>query len=208
MSLLIPTLRKEFIKTRRLHFWQTGWKLCCLKYKTIMFPVRNKWNLLNFQKFIFNLKMKLWRHRVQFPILIPVPKTFSPSTVNVRSKFWRFWKKREIFQKFDCLFDLMRRRLQSSILISLPKSFSPSTVIVRSKFWRIWKKKRTSRSLVFWLIFWDEDCNFQFRCPCRKVFRQARWMFIQKSEEFEKKSELSKIVFLLKMFLWTRRVQF
>ena len=85
--------------------------------------------------------MILWRLRVQFAILIPLPKTFSPSTVNVRSELWKFFKKKEIFQMFDILFDLTRRRLQFSILISLLKSFSPSTVNVRSKFWRIWKKE-------------------------------------------------------------------
>ena len=92
--------------------------------------------------------MILYRHRVQFSILIALPKNFPPSTVNVRSKFWRFWKKK-IFQKFDVLIDLMRRRLQFSILISLPKSFSPSTVIVRSKFWRIWKKRELSKVWFF-----------------------------------------------------------
>ena len=102
---------------------------------------------------------------------------------------------KENSQKFDFLFDLMRRKLHFSILISLRETFSPSTVNVRSKFWRIWKKNRTFRSMVFWLIFWDEDCNFQFWYPCRKLFRQARWMFVQKPEEFEKKSELSEIWF-------------
>ena len=53
-------------------------------------------NLQNFQKIIFMLKLILWRHRVQFSILIPLTKTFSPSTVNVRSKFWRIWEKREV----------------------------------------------------------------------------------------------------------------
>ena len=84
-------------------------------------------NLLNFQKFFFNLKMILWRHRVQFSILIPLPRTFSPSTVIVRSKFWRFWKKKRFF-----------------------------------------------KSLIFCLILWDEDCNFQFWYPCRNLFCQAR----------------------------------
>ena len=78
----------------RIAFLTNRVKLCCLKSKTIMFQFRKKWNLLNFQKFIFNLKMILWRHRVQFSILIPLPKTFSPSTVIVRSKFRRIWKKR------------------------------------------------------------------------------------------------------------------
>ena len=92
--------------------------------------------------------MILYRHRVQFSILVALPKTFQPSTVNARSKFWRF-RKKKIFQKFDVLIDLMRRRLHFSILISLPKSFSPSTVNVRSKFWRIWKKRELSKVWFF-----------------------------------------------------------
>ena len=66
----------------------TNPKISCSKSET------NE-NLQNFQKIIFILKLILWRHRVQFSFLIPLPKTFSPSTVNVRSNFWRFWKKRD-----------------------------------------------------------------------------------------------------------------
>ena len=39
-----------------------------------------------------------WRHIVQFSILISLPKTFSPSTVNVRSKFRRIWTKKRTFR--------------------------------------------------------------------------------------------------------------
>ena len=171
----------------------------------------------NFQRFDF-LK-DLMRRKLHFSILISLSKPFSSSTVNVRSKFWRIWKKR-FFKCLIFLINLMRRRLQFSILIPLPKTFSPSTVNVRSKFRRVWKKrdfsevwffdwsfetktaifnfdtpaknflakhskcsfkvpkslkkKRLFRSLVFWLILWHEDFNFQFWYPWRNVVRQAR----------------------------------
>ena len=48
----------------------------------------------NFQKFDFLID--LMRRKVHFSILVSLPKTFSPSTVNVRSKFRRVWKKREL----------------------------------------------------------------------------------------------------------------
>ena len=51
--------------------------------------------------------MILWRHEVQFSILISLPKTFSPSTIIVPSKFWRVWKKRELSEVwfFDWSFE-------------------------------------------------------------------------------------------------------
>ena len=88
-----------------------------------------------------------------------------------------------------------RYKVQVSILISLPKTFWPSTVNVRSKFWRNWKTKRTFKSLIFWLILWDENCIFKFWYPCRKLFHQAQWMFVQSSEEFEKNRTSKKIFF-------------
>ena len=51
----------------------------------------------NFQKIDFLID--LLRQRLQFSILISLPKSFSPSTVNVRSKIWRVWKKNQNFQK-------------------------------------------------------------------------------------------------------------
>ena len=48
----------------------------------------------NFQKFEFLID--LLRRWLQLSILISLPKTFSPSTVIVRSKFRRNWKKREV----------------------------------------------------------------------------------------------------------------
>ena len=48
----------------------------------------------NFQKFDFLIH--LLSRRLQFSILISLPKSFLPSTVIVRSKFWRIWEKREL----------------------------------------------------------------------------------------------------------------
>ena len=59
----------------------------------------------NFQKFEFLID--LLRRWLQLSILISLPKTFSPSTVIVRSKFWRNWKKREVSKSwfFDWSFE-------------------------------------------------------------------------------------------------------
>ena len=107
--------------------------------------------------------MILWRHWVQISILIPVPKTFSPSTVNVRSKFWRFWKKREIFQKFDCLFDLMRRKLHFSILLSLSENFLAKHGKSSFKVLKSLKKNRTFKKSVFnsKFSFGHVECSFK-----------------------------------------------
>ena len=151
MPLPIPTSQRGLRLTPRMPFWQPGWKFCCHKSKKFMFQVRIKGKLTKVSKnyfYIFIRNMILWRLRVQFSILIPLPKTFSPSTVNVRSEFWKiFWKKR-IFKK-----------------------------------------------LIFWLILWHEDCKFQFWFPLRNVFCQARYRLVQKSAVFEKKSEISNVVF-------------
>ena len=204
----------------------------------------------NFEKFDFLID--LMRRRLRFSILISLPKSFSPITVIVRSKFWRLWKKRELSKVW--FFDWSYETKTAILQFWYPcRKLSPSTVNVRSKFRRVWKKrqlsevwffywsfetktaififgipaenflakhskgsfkvlktlkkKTTFRSLIFWLIFWDEDCNFQFWYPCRKFFRQAWWMFVLKPEKFEKKSELPQKI-LLKVFLWTPRMQF
>ena len=82
-----------------MEFPQTGWTSVVTNPKTFCFKSQLKENLQNFQKFIFHLKMILWKHRVQSSILISLPQSFSPSTVNIRSKFWRIWKKKPKFQK-------------------------------------------------------------------------------------------------------------
>ena len=192
------------------------------------------------------------RRKLQFSILISLPKSFSPSTVKVWWKFWRIWKKRgpsevwffdwtfetktaifkfdipaenffakhgecsfknlksskknQNFQKFGFLIDPLRRRLQFSILITLPKIFSSSTVNVRSKTWRVWKKIRTFRSFVFWLIFWDEDCNFQFWYPCRNVFPKHENCSFKVLKILIEKDSFRKFGFLID--LMRRRQQF
>ena len=197
-------------------------------------------NLQNFQKIIFISNMILWRQKIQFSVLISLHKTFSPSTVNVRSKLWRFWKKRdfskvwyfvwssetktasfnfdvsadnfsakhgkcsyrvlkilkkkEIFQKFDFLFDLTRRRLQFSILISLPKSFLPSTGNVRSKFWRIWKEREVSKVLIFNWSYDKKTANLNFDFPAETFFaKHGKCSF--KNLQNLKKNQIFQILF-------------
>ena len=58
----------------------------------------------NFQKFEFLID--LMRRRLQFSILISLPKTFLPSTVNVRWKFWRNWKKKRNSKKMIIFWSL------------------------------------------------------------------------------------------------------
>ena len=153
--------------------------------------------------------MILWRNRGQFSILIFLLKIFSPSTVNFRSEVWKFLKKeREIFQKFDFLFDLTRRRLQFSILISLPKSFSPSTGNVRSKFWRLWKEREVSKVLIFDWSFDTKTAKFNFDFLAKTFFAKHGKCSFKNLQNLKKKSEFSNVVFSLKVFLWTRRMQF
>ena len=110
---------------------------------------------------MFDILFDLTRRRLQVSILISLPKSFSSSTVNVRSKFWRIWKKDNL-QKFDFFIDPMRRRLQLSILISLPKTFSPSTVIVPSKFRRVWKTRDLSKKVFYSKCsFGHVECSFK-----------------------------------------------
>ena len=176
-------------------FWQPGWKLWCHKSKIFMFQVRKKRKLTTFQKFFFIRNMIHWRLRVQFAFLIPLPKTFSPSTVNVRSECWKFFKKREIFQKFDFLFDLTRRRLQFSILISLPKTFLPSTVIVRSKFWRSWQKREFSKNWFFDWYFETKTAIFNFDIPAENFFAKHDECSFKNLKKLKKKRLFKKLTF-------------
>ena len=80
-----------------MQFRQTAWTCVTTNPKYLCSTSEIKENSQNFLKFVvFILKMILWRHRVQNSILIYLSRSFSPSTVNVRSKFWRIWKKREV----------------------------------------------------------------------------------------------------------------
>ena len=151
----------------------------------------------NFQKIIFeklNLNVIFWKQKVQFSILIALPKTFSPSTVNVRSKFWRIWKKRDFSKVWFFVWSYETKTATFNFDIPA-ETFFAKHGNSSFKILKNWEKKRTFRSLVFWLIFWDEDCNFQFWYPCRKKFGQARWMFVQNPEEFEKNQNFQKLFF-------------
>ena len=116
------------------------------------------------------------------------------STVNVRSKFWRLWKKRDFSKVWFFVWSYETKTAFFKFDIPAEKFFAKHGKC-SFKVLKNWKKKRTSRSLNFWLNFWDEDCSFQIWYPCWKLFRQALWMFVQKSEEFEKTSELSEVWF-------------
>ena len=142
-----------------------------------------------------NFWIDLMGRRLQLSILITLPKTFSASTVIVRSKFWRSWKK-ENFQKLDFLIDLLRRRLQLSILISLPKSFSPSTVFVRSKFWRICKK-RTFKRLFFHWFSETKTAIFNFDIPA-EIFLANTVNLRSKVRRVWKKQNFQKVFFYSK----------
>ena len=180
----MPTSQREFKQTRRVQFWQSEWKLCCHKSKKIMFQVRVKGKLTKFQKNFFIRNMILWRHKVQLSILISLPKTFPSSTVNVRSEFWKFFKKKRFFKCF--IFCLILRDEDCKFHFWYPcrKVFRQARLMfVQSS--EEFEKKTTSKSLIFLLILWDENCNFQFWYPCPKLFRQARYKFVQSSEEID-----------------------
>ena len=116
------------------------------------------------------------------------------------------FEKKEIFQKFDFLFDLMRRRLQFSILISLPKSFSPGTVNVCSKFWRIWKKSELSE---VWFSDWSFETKtalFNFDIPAEKFFAKHGKCSFKILKDLKKKEIFQKFCFLIDLL--RRRLQF
>ena len=73
MSLLIPTSRRELIWTPRMQFRQTGWTCVASNPRTLCSKSEINENLQKFQKIIFTFKMILWRHWVQFSILISLP---------------------------------------------------------------------------------------------------------------------------------------
>ena len=104
------------------------------------------------------------------------------------------FEKKEIFQKFDFLFDLTRRRLQFSILISLHKTFSPSTVNVRSKLWRFWKKREVSKVLIFDWSFDTKTAKFNFDFLAKTFFaKHGKCSF--KNLQNLKKNQIFQILF-------------
>ena len=112
-----------------MQFWEPGRNFCCHKPKKLLFQVRIKGKLTKLSKISFIRSMILWRLRVQFSILISLPKTFSPSTVNVRSKIRRVWKKRDLKKKFysKCSFGQLECSFKKKVEIFPPffeKSFS------------------------------------------------------------------------------------
>ena len=113
--------------------------------------------------------MILWRNRVQFSILIALPKIFSPSTVNVRSKFWRVWKKRDFPEVW--FFDRSYETKTAIFNFNIPaKIFSPSTVNVRSKFWRNWKKKENFQKFGFLSDLLRRRLQFSILISLPKLF--------------------------------------
>ena len=206
--------------------------------------LKNLTNKENFQKFDFLID--IMRRKLHFSILISLPKTFSPSTVNVRSKFRIVWNKNRTFKKKFLKMFFWTRRLQfwetgRSFSATVQKKFllklchfyyhhlednsyihleclfeNPCENSVATNPKNLCSKSEKNENLLNFQkknlsSKWyseDKEYNFQFWYPCPKIFRQARWMFVQKNEEFQKKSELSKVVFLLEVFLWTRRMQF
>ena len=152
-----------------MYFWQPGWKLCCHKSKFFMFPVQKNENLKNFENLIFIFKLILWRHRLQFSILISLSKNFSPSTVNVRSKFWRI-RKKEYFQKFD-FFDWSYETKTATFNFHIPaENFFAKHGICSFKILRKLKKREFSK---IWFFVWSYETKtaiFIFDIRAEKVF--------------------------------------
>ena len=132
-------------------------------------PSKKNENLKNFQNLIFIFKMILWRHRVQFSILISLSKNFSPSTVNVRSKFWRIWKK-EYFQKFD-FFDWSYETKTATFNFHIPaENFFAKHGICSFKILKKLRKREFSK---IWFFVWSYETKtaiFIFDIRAEKVF--------------------------------------
>ena len=125
----------------------------------------------NSQKFDFFID--IMRRKLQFSILISLPKTFSSSTVNVHSKFWRLWKKRELSKVW--FFDWSYETKTAIFNFDIPaEKFFAEHGNCSFKFLKNLKKERTFRSLIFRLTLWDGNCIFHFWYPGQKLFRQAQ----------------------------------
>ena len=113
----------------------------------------------NFQKFDF--LFDLMRRRLQLSILISLPKPFLPSTVILRSKFWRIGKKRELSEVwfFDWSFETKTAIFNFDIPAEklLAKHGECSFKILKSL-----KKIRTFRSCFFYsnCSFGQVECSF------------------------------------------------
>ena len=113
----------------------------------------------NFQKFDFFID--LLRRRLQFSILISLPKSFPPSTVIVRSNFWRIWKKRELSKVW--FFDRSYETKTAFFIFDIP---AENFLSKHSKCWfknpKNLKKNRTFKKKFFWLkmFLWIRRMQF------------------------------------------------
>ena len=112
-----------------------------------------------FQKFDFLID--LMKRKLQLSILISLPKTFPPSTVIVRSKFWRSWKKRQLSKVW--FFDRSFETKTAIFNFDIPaQNFFAKHGKCSFKVPKNLNKKENLQKFGFLLTFWDEDCNFQF----------------------------------------------
>ena len=109
------------------------------------------------------------------------------------------FEKKEIFQKFDILFDLLRRRLQVSILIFLPIIFQPSTVNVRTEFWKFWKKKEIFQKFDFLFDLTRRRLQFSILISLPKSFLPSTGNVRSKFWRIWKEREVSKVL----IFNWS-----
>ena len=143
----VPLDTQNAVLRNRSKFFSRGSKKVSLQVMSLLIPTSRIELIWTPRKFFWQPGWKLCCHK---------SKSFM---LQVRNN-WKLTKLSKKFFIFKMI--LWRHRVHFSILISLPENFSRSTLNVRSNLWKFWKKEKTFKNLIFWLILWDEDCNFQF----------------------------------------------
>ena len=161
--------------------------------------LKNLINKENFQNFDFLID--LVRRKLHFSILISLPKTFSPSTVNVRSKFRIVWKKTELPKKILLKMFLWTRRMQ---FWETGRRFSATV-----------QKKFLLKLCHFYYQHLEENSYRHLEClfdnPGENSVATNPKILYSKSEinkNFQNFRKIQSIIFIPNMILWRHKVQF
>ena len=136
------------------------------------------------------------RRRLQLSILITLPKNFSPSTVIVRSKFWRSWKKRELSKVW--FFDWSYETKTAFFSFDNPaQNFLAKHSKGSFKFRRVWKKRELSEVWFFDWSFEMKTAIFNFDIPAEKFFAEHVNCSFKFLKNLKKKRTFKSLIFWL-----------
>ena len=132
----------------------------------------------------FSPKMILWRNRVHLLILICLPKTFSSSTVMVRSKFRRLWKKRELSKVWVFYSKSSSGHVECSFIKHI-KNYPPK---FKKNFFSIYFTSNTNISrriqIDTYNAFWQPDENSVATNPNNIMFQvRNKWKLTKISKK-------------------------